>query len=235
MNPRRGSSPALTSRSVNDRHEHWLFVVTALVISLIVFAGFAQSYFLSIWTGGHSLSRVLQVHGFLMSTWVVMFLAQVSLAANGRIFLHRRLGALAAPLALVIFALGAAIVSSSVNREATQESHVVFFAAFDGLHLIAFIFLAAFALAFRRSKFVHKRLMVYATMSLLPPALGRLIGRYGGGVAVATGTLFTMVILTMAFVAADVAIRRRMFSSNVFGVCVLVMTTLATYAAQLAT
>ena len=230
-----GPSPALTRGRVDDRHEHRLFVATSLVISSIVFAGFAQSYFLKTWIGGRSLSLVLQVHGFLMSTWVVIFMLQVFLAANGRLFLHRRLGAFSAPLALVIFALGTAVVMSSGSREATQDSHLAYFTAFDGLHLVAFIFLVAIALAFRRCKPVHKRLMAYATISLLPPALGRLIGRYGGDIPVATGTLFTMVVLTLAFAAADVAVRRRLVSSNVFGACVLVATSLATYVAQLAT
>ena len=74
--------------------ERRLYTVAALVALLIVFAGFARTYYLKMAFGTPPLTGLQQLHGLVMSSWFVLFLVQVRLVAGGRTDLHRRVGVL---------------------------------------------------------------------------------------------------------------------------------------------
>jgi len=56
----------------------------AVGAALIVFAGFARTYYLKELSGTRSLLLLLHVHGLVMTLWFVLFLAQVRLVATHR-------------------------------------------------------------------------------------------------------------------------------------------------------
>lgn len=72
------------------------YVSCALLISLVVFAEFARTYYLKFALGTPSLQWLLHAHGIVMTAWVVLFLTQVNLTSAHRVALHRRLGVAAA-------------------------------------------------------------------------------------------------------------------------------------------
>src|SRR5687767_3050526 len=80
------------------RRDRRFFTGMAVAAMLTVFAGFAPSYYLKVLTGrpgisGQAvLSPLLHVHGFVFTSWIVLFLVQARLVAARRIGLHRRLG-----------------------------------------------------------------------------------------------------------------------------------------------
>jgi len=160
--------------------EHPYFVGAALAIAAIIFAGFAPSYYLRAWFDTHSLPLLVQVHGFIMTAWVALFVTQVLLAARRRIPLHRRLGALGAILAVLIVVVGMMTLIAAATREVHANSHspqAAFFLmllCFNTVDLLVFATLVTGAILLRKRGDWHKRLMLLATASLLGPALARL-------------------------------------------------------------
>ena len=87
VTPRIAPSSARTTQS--DRP---VFVGSLILVLVIVFAGFAQTFYLKGWFGKPPLSNLLFVHGLVMSAWLTLFVAQTALVELGRTDLHRRLG-----------------------------------------------------------------------------------------------------------------------------------------------
>src|SRR5512140_266128 len=68
----------------------------AVAMAIIVFIGFARTYYLSAYFGTHAtlggrpFSTIIRVHAMLFTTWVLLFTAQTSLVAAHRVAIHRR-------------------------------------------------------------------------------------------------------------------------------------------------
>ena len=73
---------------INRRFYTW-FVVCAF---LIVFAGFARTFYLRPVFQTRGLPLLLHLHGFLFTAWFVLFFVQARLVARHRVDLHRKLG-----------------------------------------------------------------------------------------------------------------------------------------------
>ena len=84
-------APAL-SRPVGGLHDRQFYTGMALAAAVVVFVGFAPTYFLRGSDQSTPLPTYLHVHGFLFTTWIALFIAQTSLVAARRTDLHRRLG-----------------------------------------------------------------------------------------------------------------------------------------------
>ncbi|MGC1491212.1 MAG: hypothetical protein WA798_07540, partial [Candidatus Acidiferrum sp.] len=78
------------------------FTRAAILAMLLVFAGFARTYYLKTFFGTPVLPPLLHLHGFVLTLWFVLFLAQVRLVAARRIDLHRLLGICGVVLAAFI-------------------------------------------------------------------------------------------------------------------------------------
>ena len=150
----------------------------AVCAFLIVFAGFAHSYYLRLLFETQALPVLLHLHGFLFTTWFVLFFVQARLVARHRVDLHRKLGVLAAIWA-PLCACVAIRVSFNAGRRAfladpmsiarSQQA-----AAMDFGTALMFLVLVAIALYLRRRPEYHKRMMVLACCSILLPAIGRI-------------------------------------------------------------
>lgn len=164
-------------RSSPDRR--WV-VGGAIAILGIVFVGFARTYFLKFWYDTPALPWLVQLHGAVMTSWFLLFFAQTCLIARHRTDLHRRLGAFGAVLIVVMVALGMVVVAHAAAREvhahAKDAPFFLMLLAVDPLVLLVFAALTASAIALRnRRSDLHKRLMLLATLSLTPVAIGRLL------------------------------------------------------------
>ncbi|HEV2268732.1 MAG TPA: hypothetical protein VGR92_04675 [Steroidobacteraceae bacterium] len=156
-----------------------LLVWAASGILGIVFVGFARTYFLKFLFDSPPLPWLVHLHGAVMTSWFVLFFAQTCLIARHRVDLHRRLGAVGAALAVVMIVLGIIVVTYAAAREVhAHTKHAPFFLmllAFDPFVLLVFAALVTGAIAMRnRRGDIHKRLMLLATLSLTPVAIGRL-------------------------------------------------------------
>src|ERR1700722_12175701 len=96
---------------------HYFFIVMASIVAVIVFAGFAPSFYLRpAFQPGSNLSMLLQVKGVVFSVWMVLFLVQPILIARGSRTLHRRLGWLAAAIAAAMVGLVAGATIEEMQR-----------------------------------------------------------------------------------------------------------------------
>ena len=167
--------PTNTPSRLASRFYLW-FPVCAF---LIVFAGFARTYYLRPIFEVRPLPLLLHLHGFLFTSWFVLFFVQARLVAKDRVDLHRRLGILGAILAPLCTG-----VALTVAIHAGRRSYLANPASFTNLGVrplamdfgtsLMFLLLVAIALYLRRRPDFHNRVMVLACCSILLPAIGRI-------------------------------------------------------------
>lgn len=89
----------------------------AIGLTLVVFWGFAPSYYLRTEFGRPPLhSSLVHFHGFLFTAWMLLLLAQSALISIRQVKWHRRLGTAGALLAAMMTVIGIATVLGSTRR-----------------------------------------------------------------------------------------------------------------------
>lgn len=119
-----------------------------------------------------SLAPRVVAHGIFFSGWVVLFLVQAALAASGQTKLHRRLGVAAAGLAVIMVVTAPPMAVGLARRRLPPGEPLEFLLVILTDLLLFGIFVAAGLYNRRRSE-THKRLMLLATVSMLPPGISR--------------------------------------------------------------
>lgn len=119
------------------------------------------------------LHFLLYFHGFLLTSWYVLFIVQTGLVATNRVSLHRRLGVFGACLAAATVLVSFAVVFTTARH---QPSNPGALALLDGDSVILTVFgaLVTAGIWLRRRSDYHKRFMLMAAVSLLVPALNRI-------------------------------------------------------------
>jgi hypothetical protein len=153
--------------------------MTAAAI-VTVLAGFGETYYFQPITGAPRLPLLIHLHGLVFSAWMALLLAQTILVAAGRVDVHRRFGAAGGVLALGMVILGTFVAVARARdgrgfREIFREVDVAVSLAFALGDLVVFSCFVAAGLYWRRTREVHRRLMLLATIGgILPAALARL-------------------------------------------------------------
>src|SRR5882762_1906527 len=89
-----------TAISLSSRKGRYFFVAMAILFPVIAAIGFTPSY-QAMSAGTMTPHWVVHVHGALMTSWLLVFLAQAILAAKGNFKYHRRLGIFAVALGVL--------------------------------------------------------------------------------------------------------------------------------------
>ena len=190
------SADPLPVRRTVDRP---LYTWAAVLAALVVFAGFARTFYLQGVFHGRALSLLLTVHGTLMTLWFTLFIVQVRLVAAGRTGVHRRLGAFGAVLLGLILVVGTLTAVDAARRGVTPTPEVppLSFMAIPFADLFVFAVLIGGALLNRRRPAVHKRLMLLGTLAILAPGIARIPVPFvqQGGLPVIFGLVLLGVIL----------------------------------------
>ena len=149
--------------------------VAVAALAAAVFAGFAKTYYFRAFSGSPPLAQAAHVHGLIASVWIVLHYTQARLVAAHRVDLHRRLGIFAAVVAAMLAAqaIPMAIGNAAAGHAPAGRDPLQFLSVPIGTTTMFTLFVGS-ALALRRSREWHKRLMLLATMTLLVPAMGRL-------------------------------------------------------------
>lgn len=155
------------------RADHWFFAAMALVVFLMVFIGFAPTYYRAGLWRAPLPSPLVHVHGALFSCWVLLLTAQVALAACGRVRWHRALGKAGMPVAALMVVIGFLTLIAAVRRHSAPGMSTEALFASDTLQLSTFAILVFFAFRLRNHAAAHKRLILLATAALMGPALSR--------------------------------------------------------------
>jgi uncharacterized membrane protein YozB (DUF420 family) len=172
--------------------------VAALLIALV---GFAPSYYLRSFSASPPLTMLVHLHGALATGWLLLFLTQTSLVAVGRTDLHRRLGPAGAVVAVIFVVVGFATAVTAARKGVVPPGGLTppQFLAVPIVTLLSFTVLAALAIAWRRHRETHRRLMLLATIAILVPAFARFRWFGPGGPPVAIGGVCLLVITSMVW------------------------------------
>jgi hypothetical protein len=169
---------ALTRASSGPAFDRRLYGAAAVIFVLLVFAGFARTYYLKALFASPPLpSTVVHVHGVVMTAWVVFFLAQVGLVSARRVRVHQALGYAGTGLALLVVAVGVRTALDAARHGSASTPTGFSQPTFSIVPLGDIVLFALFfggALRYRRNPPRHKRLMLLTAVNFLPPALGRL-------------------------------------------------------------
>ncbi|MBZ5547295.1 MAG: hypothetical protein LAO22_04900 [Acidobacteriia bacterium] len=157
------------------RRDRVFYLGMALTAAAVVFAGFARTFYLRNLFGHPPLRLLLALHGVLFTLWIVLFFIQPALVAVKRTDLHRRLGVaggVIAALMTLIVPITAIEVSKPGFRPGAPSP--LSFLSVPMINILVFAILVAAGLYYRRKSDTHKRLMLLATISILPAAMARL-------------------------------------------------------------
>lgn len=160
---------------ISRRRERLFFTGMTIALVLTVFAGFARTFYLRPYFDPRPLMPLLILHGIVFTSWLALFLTQTTLIATKRTRTHRRLGIFGGVLAVLMIVIGTttAIVRAKACAAPVGPSPLVFLTIPLG-DMLVFANLVGAAFYFRRRVDVHKRLMLLATISILPAAVARL-------------------------------------------------------------
>jgi hypothetical protein len=193
------------------------YVGVAIAIAITVFAGFSRSYFLKAYYGTPELSLLLHIHGFVFTSWVLLFLAQTTLVAADRTDLHRKLGVGGAVLAALVLIVGTTTAILRVKGGSAPIPGVppLGFLAVPLFDMVVFAILIGAGLSLRSRLDTHKRLMTLATISLMSAPIARLpIGVLKAGPPAFFGLTDLFIVAMLVY---DLATRRRIHPATIWG------------------
>lgn len=215
------SQTALAHAAQVSPATRYFYIFMSLACALTAFVGFGRTYFFRGLSELPPLSIRAHLHGAVFSAWMLLFFTQAALVRARQRNLHRRLGIVGAVLAALMVWTGvAAALGVAARFQATGVfphglTPIAFLATQLGM-VAQFAVLVALAIAFRRRSEVHKRLMVLATISILPPAVARLhLENYG--LTIPFASTFVAYLLIVVAVSCDLATTRRVHPAYLWG------------------
>jgi hypothetical protein len=152
----------------------YVWIAAACVLTAVV--GFAPTYWLQLAPRTFVGSPLLHLHGLLFSAWPLYLLLQTALVARGRVGRHRAWGlfgvSLATAMVLVGFAVANDVLAARLAAGYGDAARAFHIASISMITLFGVFVCAAIVYVSRPE--IHKRLMLLATASMIPPAIARL-------------------------------------------------------------
>jgi hypothetical protein len=197
--------------------ERWFFTEMALVMIAIVLAAFMPSI---VHPAGRRapLSVLAAAHGIVFFAWLLIFLVQSRLVATRHVVWHKRLGLASIFVLALMISLGYTTTIGMVRRgfdlsgdlSVEAGNDLIHDAVFPFFNIAIFLVLVIAALAYRRRPEIHKRLMLFANIELMPAPLDHFIG-HNPTLAHLPGVI-VMIPISMFVIAAvgrDLLVARR--------------------------
>jgi len=163
---------------MNDRNRE-LNIFFWFSLFLLVFA--ITAFTLRAWLDAENLPSMgnsLVVHAIACGLWLAYVPTQAYLIAKRRITIHQTLGWASVVLAIAVVSSGVIISFEFLER---MEANAIFrdrafFFFFAGIVNFALFFsFYTLAIVRRRDREFHKRMMMFASVVLIPPAFNRLV------------------------------------------------------------
>jgi uncharacterized membrane protein YozB (DUF420 family) len=171
----------LTPAVQTGRWDHVFFSTMSVAMAVVVGAGFSRTYPLRIAAG--TLSPLAHLHGVVFALWMILFIVQALLVAQGKARWHRRVGVGVAFVAVVILLSGTVTAIVAVRHgfpPGGPIAPVVFLLAVPLRDMVVFGALTGAAIVRTRDVQTHKRLMLMATLGgLVPAGAGRFSTPFG--------------------------------------------------------
>jgi hypothetical protein len=143
-----------------------------LLMAFFVFGGFSMTYLYPLSAGTfRPAPPVVHLHGLTYFSWMVLLIVQALLVNVRNVALHRSLGMFGIALATAVIIMGSLITILGASGASGAAAHGIYLgiAAVTGFGLL-------FTLAIRntRKPDIHKRLILFAMLPILPPGIHRL-------------------------------------------------------------
>ena len=200
------------------------FAGMALVMAATAFVGFAPTYYLAGLNDAPTpvLTAKVHIHGALSTAWMLLLVIQTGLISAGRPDIHRLSGLAGTALGVATLVSGVFVALGSERRIHTDATAGTMadpyvFVIFPLASISLFALFAAVGVANRNRPDTHKRLMLLATMSLLGPALARIVNRTTPVLPGPIGALLLIDVFLAAFIAYDLITRGRLHPATLWG------------------
>jgi hypothetical protein len=243
------SSGGIVEKSALRGVDRWIYPAMALLFLATALVGFIPSSIERIAAVKAGLrpplSPVLHAHAVIMGSWLVLLFAQTSLAASGRIVLHRTLGMISfvlAPAVLLVMALQthsawtqlASLPPAAMDPAiAAAKTFVANILLEQTRSVVLFAVCIGWAIAVRRTDLeTHKRMMIFGTLMPLSAGIDRIAERWLPTNFPATGyeAEYAYLLLWLApVIVYDVLRRRRLHRAYVIGLLCLLPFAIATH------
>ncbi len=175
--------------------DRWIYLFTAASFVALALAGFIPDSLhkiAAVSSGARPpFPLVMHVHAVLMGTYLLLLLGQTWLAATGKLRWHMQLGALTLVIVPAIVVVGFVLVrtvyletwtAAQIAAPGMRRGLEAVLARKENVLLVQIrmgllfpLFLAIGLLARRADAGLHKRMMILATVVLLPPAIDRIL------------------------------------------------------------
>lgn len=161
-------------------HQIGFFQGMAILFVVLTFVGFAPTYFLRPLFESRTLPLTFAIHGLFSTSWVLFFLIQSFLISSDNISLHRRIGIYGTLIACGFLLSGIAILHYLAEGYPANGWDLEFLSSLvwgNIAILTCFSIFLGGGLAYRSRPDVHKRLMLFATLSMMGQPLTR-VGQF---------------------------------------------------------
>ena len=163
--------PIASGRTFKPSFFFWM----TLAMMFFVYAGFGMHSFIPALQGNFPPAPpIVHLHAIIMVFWMLLLVVQSGLIGAGNVKLHRSLGTwgIAHATAVLLTGLAIQLIASRGGLDAGRPSGT------DGLYLgllAAIGFPIMFALAMRNTRRpeIHKRMILFAMLPVLPPGVNR--------------------------------------------------------------
>lgn len=198
-----GAIPASASR--RTFHPSFFFWMT-VAMGFFIFSGFGLTYWIPMASGTLvPLPPIVHLHGLFFFSWMVLLIVQALLVNTRNVPLHRSLGTFGIAIGTGVLILGTFLTVMSARLATANPGPDS--PTLNYLSVVAVLtFGVLFALAIRSTgkPDAHKRLILFATINLLPPGINRLYMVSMGTTEVPLlATYLTMDALAIAMVVHD--------------------------------
>ena len=199
------------------------FYVGLGVLSLFfVLLGFSYTYFIPMYAGKFAAPIVFHIHGAMYFAWILLVIAQPLLVRLHHLGTHRKVGYAGFALACGMFIIGIvmAFVSGGRTVAAGHAEQARSFLIVPLTDMILFGTFIAFSLINLKRPEAHKRLMMMATLAILPAAFGRIFGINGIDPTTVIGFMIAILLqesLLILGILHDLAVKRRVHPVYLWG------------------
>jgi hypothetical protein len=206
------------------RGEDAFFLTMAMLILATVVIGFGQSYFLPGMVLAKLPNALVHVHGALFVAWILLLVVQTVLVSINRVRWHMQLGILGVVIAPFMVIVGTWTILDSIHRRGVPRVPQGAMLAGDLLELAFFAIFVTWGLSKRWDKAAHKRLMLFATIAILGPAINRWPFAFMAS-APAQGALF--LAFPALLVIFDLISMKKIHRSTISGTLLIVLMVVA--------
>jgi hypothetical protein len=213
----------IKTRNQSKRYERLFYTGMVVAIVITVFAGFSRTFYLRPYFQTQALIPLLVLHGVVFSSWILLLITQTTLVATKRTRTHMRLGIAGAVLATLMVVIGTVTALVRANGPSPVPGvNPLSFLTIPLGDMLMFAIIVGAGFYFRRRADMHKRLMLLATISILPAAVARLpfafIQQFGPVAFFGLSDLFIVPLLIY-----DFATRGRPHRATVLGGSLIVL------------